>query len=445
MTDVPELHELEAALREAGAGVLVPARSVPAAFAERPILRDRLPLPGGSMLAVLEAGDEVLVIPLAPMHARDEAPRRAVPGDGAAEGVRDVIRRGEPIGRFVPSAFAALPAARGERAIDVDQSNESTIVGEAVVVKMYPRTTPGPQPGLDLQAHLAVVGFRETPAPLGTLRWESSGAPPVLLATAAAYLPGARDGWEWFLERVLEAIDAGDSEPSLAAASATGGLVARLHGALATPSSVFPTPVADAGRHEIAAWNARAEATLDEALALTGGDEGERLRGLAPAARAAIARLAEVEATPTMRIHGDLHVGQVLAWAGGYAIADFDGDPLAPAPERNARGPIARDVASFVRSLDHLGRIAQRRDPARDDPSRDDRVEAWIEQARHRFLSAYRAGLGPSHAGLFDERLLVPLEVAQACHEYVYAARYLPRWLYVPDLALPRLLGRIGS
>ena len=445
MTEVPELHELEAALREAGPGVLVSARSVATAFPERPVLLDRLPLPGGSVLAVLEAGDEVLVVPLAPMHARDEEPRRAVPGDGAAEGVLEVIRRGEPIGRFVPSAFAAMPPARGERAIDVDQSNESTIVGEAVVVKVYPRTTPGPQPGLDLQVHLAAVGFRETPAALGTLRWESSGASPVLLAAAAAYLPGARDGWEWFLELVLAALDAGDPEPSLAAAAATGGLVARLHGALATPSSVFPTPVADAGHHELAAWRARAEATLEEALALTGGDEGERLRELAPAARVALAPLAEMTATPTMRIHGDLHVGQVLAWAGGYAIADFDGDPLAPAAERTARGPIARDVASFVRSLDHLGRIAQRRGPASDDRLRDDRVEAWIEQARRRFLVAYRGGLGSPHAGLFDERLLAPLEVAQACHEYVYAARYLPRWLYVPDLALPRLLARIGS
>jgi len=40
---------------------------------------------------------------------------------------------------------------------------------------------------------------------------------------------------------------------------------------------------------------------------------------------------------------------------------------------------------------------------------------------------------------LFDERLLRPLEVAQECHEYVYAARFLPRWRYVPDLAMQAL------
>ncbi|MEX0650719.1 MAG: hypothetical protein WD186_01675 [Actinomycetota bacterium] len=41
---------------------------------------------------------------------------------------------------------------------------------------------------------------------------------------------------------------------------------------------------------------------------------------------------------------------------------------------------------------------------------------------------------------MFDARLLRPLEIAQECHEYVYAARFLPRWRYVPDLAMCSLI-----
>ena len=52
---------------------------------------------------------------------------------------------------------------RGERAIDVDQSNESVVVGERVVVKLYPFTAPGPQPGLELPVHLAEAGFDRIP------------------------------------------------------------------------------------------------------------------------------------------------------------------------------------------------------------------------------------------------------------------------------------------
>ena len=36
--------------------------------------------------------------------------------------------------------------------------------------------------------------------------------------------------------------------------------------------------------------------------------------------------------------------------------------------------------------------------------------------------------------------LLRPFRVAQELHEFVYAARFLPEWRYVPDAALPALL-----
>ena len=131
-------------------------------------------------------------------------------------------------------------------------------------------------------------------------------------------------------------------------------------------------------------------------------------------------------------MHGDFHVGQVLEWSGGYAIADFDGNPVAPPGERGAFDTPVRDVAAFVRSIDHVGRIASRRRPAREDA-----VESWIARSRTDFLDAYRGELEAAGAErLFDERLLRPLEVAQECHEYVYAARFLPRWRYVPDLAM---------
>ena len=126
----------------------------------------------------------------------------------------------------------------------------------------------------------------------------------------------------------------------------------------------------------------------------------------------------------------------MLRWDGGDALSDFDGDPLAPVAERMAPGPAARDVASMARAVDHVGRICQHRRP---DRAAD--IRAWIADARDAFLSAYRAAAPP---GLCDERLLVPIEVWQECHEYRYAAAYLPHWRYVPDLALPELLELAG-
>ena len=104
---------------------------------------------------------------------------------------------------------------RGERVIDVDQSNESVVVGERVVVKLYPRTAAGPQPGLELPAHLASVGFTALPRPLGAMTWTEDDGSDVLLVTAAAFLPGARDGWDWYLERLLAWLD-GEADEEVA-------------------------------------------------------------------------------------------------------------------------------------------------------------------------------------------------------------------------------------
>ncbi len=385
---------------------------------------DLLHLDGQGAIAVARVGEGFWAVPLA-------GERRAVAGDGVAAAALRVIGDGSPRGRFRPVVLGPVPAPGHEVAIAADQSNESTVVGDAAVLKLYPRTTAGPQPGLELPAHLVSVGFGETPTPLGALVWDGGDAE-VLVVTAATYLQGARDGWEWCVDALLGALD-GDAPRPLPDAASLGGLTGRFHAAMATSSEVIPEPVTAAAADT---WLGPALAALDGALADTDGAEGDRLRVLADRARSALAGLDLPGETPVLRIHGDLHVGQVLRWEGGDALSDFDGNPLAPAAERVAPGPAARDVASMARAIDHVGRICQRRRPGRDDD-----VRTWIADARAAFLEAYRA---EAPVGLFDERLLLPLEVAQECHEYRYAARYLPRWRYVPDLAMPDLLAAIG-
>ena len=403
---------------------LLPPRLARAARLATPVaMVDLLDAGGDAAIAIGHTGDEIVVVPVA-----GEPPRRAVAGDGVAAGALRVIGDGAPRGRFRPVVFGPVPTPGPERAIAVDQSNESTVVNDAAVVKLFPRTAAGPQPGLVIPAHLAAVGFTEIATAFGALLWDD-----VLIATATAYLPGARDGWDWFVEALLSALDGAGAWP-VADAEALGGLVARFHVAMATPSSVFPEPVASAPSDR---WHETALVTLGNALAETDGAEGARLRALEPRISAALGGLALPGETPVIHIHGDLHVGQVLRWDGGPdALSDFDGNPIAPVTERVAPGPAARDVASMARAIDHVGRICQRRRAGRDAD-----VRAWITDARDAFLHAYRA-LAPIE--LFDERLLLPLEVAQECHEFVYAARYLPRWRYVPDLAMPNLLETIG-
>ncbi len=415
-------------------------------------LRLRLPLRVVDSLALGAAGGppwaaliedfagSLLGVPLVP--GPGGVPARAEPGDGAAEALLRLLAKSFAAAPFEVTSMHPVVAA-GERGIAADQTHDSVVVGDLAVVKwaVHVDPAPGPIPAVAALSHLDAVGFAEVPQPLGFLTHHGPrGA--TLLASAARYLPGARDGWDWYVDDLLDEL-AGPAVPpaggpgALRPATELGGLVARLHLAFATPWSGDPEPVRSSTPGEGVAWLRRASGTLDEALSVTTGAPGRRLAGRADAARAALAPLATAGPTPLTRVHGDLHVGQVLRWSGGYALSDFDGNPVLPAAERASAQPPARDVAGMLRSLDHVGRIVDRRTGG----ALAVRVAVWIVAARAAFLDTYTGTL--SAAGrpeLLDRRLLLPFEVEQECRELVYAARHLPRWTYVPDAALGALL-----
>ena len=402
-------------------------------------------LEGGTWLIVAEVGDGhgLLVVPVVDAG---HGPKRAVAGDGAFAAIVRAMDGSATSPGFhaeaVGSTTSAIATGAHEVAIDVDQSNDSVVVDDRVVVKLFPRTSAGPQPGLDLPVHLAAVGFDAIPLPLGALRWAPPDRNAAVLATATTFLPGARDGWEWYLELVLARLDGalGDAE-ALAPAPVLGRIVGGMHASFATASSVIPDPVRAADRATAEGWRDEALATAREARELTTGEEGDRLAARFDAIVAELDGLGRASGVATTRVHGDLHVGQVLEWRDGYAITDFDGNPVAPPSDRAAYDTPMRDVAAFVGSVDHLGRVASTRRPGAEEA-----VEAWIERSRTAFLDAYRTTLaerGASH--LFEPSLLRPLSVAQECHEFVYAARFLPRWRYVPDLAIRALFPEAGG
>jgi maltokinase len=240
------------------------------------------------------------------------------------------------------------------------------------------------------------------------------------------YVPHAREGWDWYVDELT-----GDPAAAVATAARLGALTARLHRALSTPSGIMPAPVDTATLDDEAR---RGEALLDEALGCTAGEAGERLAARADAVRTAIAALHHVGSVPVQPIHGDLHAGQFLR-AGDtlhdtLVVTDFDGNPLIdPSEQRRPRSALV-DLAALLQSIDHVGRMVVKRNP-----QRAAEVEAWIGDAIDAAHTAYRAewpeGIAPHH-----DEALTALRAIQEMHEFVYAARALPVWLYVPDAAL---------
>jgi maltokinase len=382
---------------------------------------DLLDLGAGRALAVV--ADDRGGLRAVPVVSDGVSSRRAAPGDGVAEGLLTLLAGGDRVeGRYRVRRWRGSEAA-GERGVGVDQTNESVIVGDAAVVKWVTQVSDGPHPAPSLLEQLERAGFTGMPKPWGVVEWSPSAeAEPLLLAIVAEYFDDAVDGWTW----AVEDIRAG----STGGGEAVGDLVAAFHRALA------PT-ARPASADEVAAWRAGAVADLERAIQVTDGTAHGRLVRHAHAVRAAIAEIPD--GGSVLRVHGDLHVGQVLRARGAapydYRLTDFDGNPVVPAAERIREQPAALDVAGMSQSFVHAGIVTRKHNPDLD-PAR---VTAAAAAARVAFLDAYRLGLGDA-APLLDERLLRPLALRQICREFTYAATHLPRWSYVPEAALTMAL-----
>jgi trehalose synthase-fused probable maltokinase len=219
---------------------------------------------------------------------------------------------------------------------------------------------------------------------------------------------------------------AADPGRGVAMAERIGDLTARLHRALASRPGdpAFPSRAATDG--ETAGWRASAERELARATGALSGADQVRLVSLAPSvhARFADAFGSAAGAAAVSRVHGDYHLGQLLARPdGGFSVIDFEGEPARTLVERRAPSSPLRDVAGMLRSFDYAARTAEREEGLE--------ADAWLADARGAFLAAY----GDADPGLLDA-----FELEKACYELRYEAGMRPDWLWLPLAAVERLV-----
>ncbi|MET9872622.1 phosphotransferase, partial [Streptomyces sp. NPDC006386] len=153
------------------------------------------------------------------------------------------------------------------------------------------------------------------------------------------------------------------------------------------------------------------------------------LQPFVPGLRAAFAALTTCDVgPPAQRIHGDLHLGQVLRAGREWFVIDFEGEPSRPLSERRSAHSPVRDIAGMLRSFDYAAR--QRR------PWRPE----WARRCREAYCAGYagRAGWDPRK----KHGLLRAYETDRAVYEVLYEARHRPDWLPVPMAAIERLAVR---
>lgn len=404
--------------------------NVSASSIENPLadIVDALELAHARLAIVSDAG----TLSAAPqVEMADRRWRKALPGDGAAEALLDLVAGvsvTRQLGRFTVRSWTEITAT-GEQPVGVDQTNESVIVGDSAVVKWATHLQQGPHPAPQRISALRDAGFTGMPVPWGLVTWQPPEGAETLVAYADEYLPGAVDGWTWAVDMVTSAALGHDTAALSNAASEVGALVADMHAALSPTASI-------ASENDAARWRDDALEVLDIACALGDFPSSTILRDRREQVSSELEILGTLAGTVVIDGHGDLHVGQVLHSAGRFVVTDFDGNPVLPASERILPITAAVDVAGMAQSLAHVAVVARRHTPL------DARALADAdESARGNFLDAYARRLADlGHTDLYDARALRALRIQQAMREMIYAARHLPRWMYVPDAALPALV-----
>ena len=181
-------------------------------------------------------------------------------------------------------------------------------------------------------------------------------------------------------------------------------------------------------------WDA--EAAQDLAIVMAERDRlAATVRGLAEAGQRAM----------LTRIHGDLHLGQVLVANGDVYIIDFEGEPAKPVALRRAKNHRLRDVAGMLRSFDYAGAVMKRRSVATQahvaDPQRDAFLRTFVVGAVQSFLAGY-ADVLPAEDAEAEQNLLRLFLIEKAAYEIAYEAANRPAWIDVPLHGLAQLIAQ---